>query len=71
MSTQPTPADDDLDDLLGNINAAPGNDEEIEALKDIIITLWQELEDTHARVAIANLSSLRAKAQRWADGQYE
>jgi hypothetical protein len=55
-----------FDALLQNIATAPGNDGEIDALRDLIETLWQLLTPEQEAEFFANCGAIETKAARWA-----
>lgn len=55
-----------FDALLQNISAATGNDSEIEALRDLIETLWQLLTPEQEAEFFANCGAIETKASCWA-----
>lgn len=63
---KPTTNGERFDALLQNIAAATGNDSEIQALRDLIETLWQLLTPEQEAEFFANCGAIETKAARWA-----
>ena len=55
-----------FDELMNDIAAAPENDDEFEALKEVIEEFWEQLGFAEEERALTNLRPLRKKAARWA-----
>ena len=57
---------DQFDELLNNIASADSNDDEFEALHEVIEALWQHLPNELEATVLAGLEKTAAKARKWA-----